>query len=61
MDVSTVSAGASATTQNAAALLMAKKSNDIQAQSALSLLAAVPDAPKYNNPAGLGNSVDTRA
>jgi hypothetical protein len=61
MDASTVSSNASATVQGTAALIMMKKSMDIQAQSALSLLDAVPAAPKYNNPAGLGNSVDTRA
>jgi hypothetical protein len=61
MDASTVSANASATVQSTAALMMMKKSMDIQAQSALSLLDAVPSAPKYNNPAELGNSVDTRA
>ncbi|MCX7207010.1 MAG: YjfB family protein [Proteobacteria bacterium] len=61
MDASTVSSNASATVQGTAALIMMKKSMDIQAQSALSLLDAVPAAPKYNNPAGLGSSVDTRA
>ncbi|NHQ85304.1 putative motility protein [Iodobacter sp. HSC-16F04] len=51
----------SATVQNTAALMMAKKSMDIQAQSALSLLSAVPEAPKYNNPSGLGSLLDTKA
>jgi Putative motility protein len=59
MDVS--ASNSSATVQSTAALIMAKKSMDIQAQSALSLLEAVPAAPKYNNPAGLGSVIDTRA
>lgn len=61
MDMPVSSTGGSATVQSSAALIMMKKSMDIQAQSALSLLDAVPEAPKYNNPAGLGSAVDTRA
>jgi hypothetical protein len=61
MDTSAVSANASASVQNSAALIMMKKSMDIQAQSALSLIDAVPSTPKYNNPRGLGNSIDTMA
>ncbi|AZN36174.1 putative motility protein [Iodobacter ciconiae] len=60
MDVLAINATGGAGVQSAAALLMAKKSMDMQAKSALSLLEAVP-APKYNNPAGLGSVVDTRA
>ncbi|AMC34206.1 YjfB family protein [Janthinobacterium sp. B9-8] len=61
MDVSAASASGAATVQSTAALMVMKKTMDIQAQSALSLLDAVPAAPKYNNPAGLGSGVDTRA
>lgn len=63
MDVSSIgslsSALSPAQTQETAGMLMLKKANDLEAQSALQLLQAVPQLP--SNPPNLGNSVDVRA
>lgn len=62
MDVAAVaslsSALAQAQTADAVATLVFRKALDLQAQSALQLLQAVPAA---NNPPHLGNAVDVRA
>lgn len=49
---------AQARTSDAVAMLVLKKTLDLQAESALQLLQAVPAA---NNPPHLGNAVDIRA
>jgi hypothetical protein len=48
-----------AKTGDAVAILVLKKALDVQAQTALQLLQAVP--PAASNPPNLGNSVDVRA
>jgi hypothetical protein len=47
-------------TDDAVALTMLKKANDIQAQGALQLIQALPQLPS-KNPPNLGNSVNTFA
>ena len=47
-----------ARTGDAVAVLVMKKALDVQAESALQLLQALP--PVANNPPNLGNSVDVR-
>ncbi|MFZ2268178.1 MAG: YjfB family protein [Azonexus sp.] len=63
MDVFSVgslsSALSPAQTQEAASLLVLKKANEIQTESALQLLQAVPQ--QASNPPNLGNSVDVKA
>lgn len=63
MDVSSIgslsSALAQAKTGDAVGILVLKKAMDIQAQGALQLLAALPQAP--SNPPHLGNAVDVKA
>jgi hypothetical protein len=63
MDISSLgslsSALAQAQTGDAVGTLVLKKAMDIQAQSAMQLIAALPDVP--NNPPNLGNSVDLKA
>jgi Putative motility protein len=62
MDVSGMGSLSSALTQantgDAAAILVMKKAMDIQAQSAMQLIQALPQAT--NNPPNLGNSVDVK-
>lgn len=62
MDISQLAAAASDSAQNqtlqAAQMTVLKKSMDIQEQSALQLLQALPQ-PSGNNPPHLGNTVDT--
>lgn len=59
--VGNVSAALSqAKTGDAVAITMLKKANDIQAQSAMQLIQALPQ-PAGNNPPNLGNSVNTFA
>lgn len=62
MDISSVgslsTAMAQSATGDAVGTLVLKKAMDIQAQTALALLQAVPQLP--NNPPNLGNSVDIR-
>lgn len=63
MDVSSVgslsSALSPAQTREAAGMQVLKKANDLQAQSALQLLQAVPQ--QSSNPPNLGNSIDVKA
>jgi len=63
MDVSGMGSVSSAMTQQqtgaAAAMLVLKKSIDLEANNALQLLQALPQAS--SNPPNLGNSVDIRA
>ena len=63
MDVSSVgslsSALSQAQTRDDASMLVMKKAIDIQAQSALQLLQALPQVS--SNPPNLGNSVDVKA
>ncbi len=47
-------------TRETVGILMLKKSLDIEAQTALQLLQALPQ-PAANNPPNLGNSIDTFA
>ncbi|MBS1144712.1 MAG: hypothetical protein H6R14_2118 [Proteobacteria bacterium] len=62
MDVSSVgglsSALSQAQTGDAVGMLVLKKAMDIQAQSAMQLLQALP--PVASNPPNLGNSVDIK-
>jgi len=59
--VGNVSAALSqAKTGDALAITVLKKANDIQAQSAMQLIQALPQ-PAGNNPPNLGNSVNTFA
>lgn len=63
MDISSIGSLSSALSQSqvgdAVSTLVLKKAMDIQAQSALQLLQAVP--PVASNPPNLGNSVDVKA
>lgn len=63
MDVSSVSSLTTALSQtktgDAVGTLVLKKAIDIQAQNAMQLLQALPQAP--NNPPNLGNSIDVKA
>ncbi|WP_410498384.1 YjfB family protein [Chitinibacter sp. S2-10] len=63
MDASMVSAASNATdgsVQGLASIMMLRKSMDIQAQGAMTLLEALPAVPS-NNPAHLGQNVDVKA
>ncbi|PKO87796.1 MAG: putative motility protein [Betaproteobacteria bacterium HGW-Betaproteobacteria-12] len=63
MDVGSIGSLSTALSQartgDAVAVLVMKKAMDVQAQSALQLLQALPQPA--SNPANLGNSVDVRA
>lgn len=60
-NVGSVSAALSqAKTGDAVAIMVLKKANDIQAQSAMQLIQALPQ-PAGNNPPNLGNSINTFA
>lgn len=63
MDVSSIgslsSALAQASTSDAIGTLVLKKAMDIQAQSAMQLLEALPAVT--NNPPNLGNGIDVKA
>ena len=63
MDVTSVSSSSSALSQTQTGgdvgMLVMKKAIDIQAQSAMQLLQALPQVA--NNPPNLGNSVDVKA
>jgi hypothetical protein len=63
MDVSSIGSLSTALTQagpeEAVSMLVLKKAIDIQAQTALQLLQALP--PVTSNPPNLGNSIDVRA
>ena len=64
MDIASVAASSSAAQQartgDAVALSVLRKSLDLQAQSALQLISALPQ-PAPSNPPHLGNSVNTFA
>ncbi|KAF0813202.1 hypothetical protein IGB42_02130 [Andreprevotia sp. IGB-42] len=63
MDATTslVNAASSATgVQATASTAVLRKSLDLQAQTAATLLQSVPQ-PQYNNPANLGRNVDVKA
>lgn len=64
MDIASVGSVSAALSQaktgDAVAITMLKKANDIQAQSAMQLIQALPQ-PAGNNPPNLGNSVNTFA
>lgn len=63
MDISTLASVSSALSQaqtgDAVGTLVLKKAMDLQAESAMQLLEALPQVP--SNPPNLGNSVDVRA
>ncbi len=63
MDVSSIGSASTALSQaqtgDALATLVMKKAIDIQAQSALQLLQALPQVA--SNPPNLGNSIDVKA
>lgn len=63
MDISALASVSSSLSQarvgDAVGTLVLKKAMDIQAQSAMQLLEALPQVP--SNPPNLGNSVDVRA
>lgn len=48
-------------TANAIQVAVLKKAMDAQAQGAMALIQALPQAGAYNNPPNLGNSVDVFA
>ena len=48
-------------TANAIQVAVLKKAMDAQAQGAMALIQALPQAGTYNNPPNLGNSVDVFA
>ena len=52
---------AQASTGDAVATLVLKKTLELQAQNAAQLIAALPSPASSNNPPHLGNSVDTTA
>lgn len=64
MDISSMGSASAAVSQastgDAIAIAVLSKSLDIQAQSALQLIQALPQ-PTTNNPPNLGNSVNTFA
>ncbi|QKJ65381.1 YjfB family protein [Deefgea piscis] len=60
MSDSMVNAASSASANNPVPLVMLRKSLDLQAQSTLSLLQAIPQ-PASVNPAHLGQNVDVKA
>ena len=63
MDVTALASSSTALSQaqtgDAVGIAVLKKAMDIQAQSAMQLLQALPQP--YSNPPNLGNSVDVRA
>ncbi|WP_157669557.1 YjfB family protein [Chitinibacter sp. FCG-7] len=61
MDAGLVNAASSAGPSDVAPLMMLKKAMDIQAQTTLSLLQSIPQAPATNNPPNLGQNVDVKA
>ncbi len=65
MDVSSIGSLSSALSQaktgDAVSTLVLKKAMDIQAQSAMQLLAALPPVAGSSNPPNLGNSIDVKA
>ena len=65
MDVSSIGSLSSALSQaktgDAVNTLVLKKAMDIQAQSAMQLLAALPPIAGSGNPPNLGNSIDVKA
>ncbi|WP_028448968.1 MULTISPECIES: YjfB family protein [Chitinibacter] len=60
MDAGLVNAASNAAPSDVAPLMVLKKAMDLQANTTLSLLAALP-APATVNPAHLGQNVDVRA
>lgn len=65
MDASSIS-GVSASLAGAqtgtdVGILVLKKVLDMQTQSAMQLIASLPELPQHNNPPNLGNGVDTFA
>lgn len=67
MDISAVSGAIAAvsgaeggTVQESAGIAVLKKAIDVESQSALQLIQALPQ-PRYNNPPGMGQGVDTFA
>ncbi|SFN71850.1 Putative motility protein [Formivibrio citricus] len=63
MDMSLVNAASNASPQSAnagAAVAVLKKAMDMQAQTATTLLQALPAPQSYNNPPGLGGNVDVK-
>ena len=63
MEMSLVNAASNASPQQAggvAAIAVLKKAMDVQAQSAVTLLQALPAPPSYNNPPGVGGNVDVK-
>ncbi|QLI80055.1 YjfB family protein [Chitinibacter fontanus] len=61
MDAGLVNAASNASAQDVAPLLMLKKALNIQANSTLSLLDALPQVSATNNPPNLGQNVDVKA
>jgi hypothetical protein len=63
MDMGLVNAASNANPQQVggtAALSVLRKAMDVQQQTALSLLQALPETPRYNNPSGVGANVDVK-
>jgi hypothetical protein len=44
----------------AASMIVLKKAMNVQAQGAMALLESLPEPPRYNNPPGVGQSVDVK-
>ena len=61
MDAGLVNAASNAGPKDVAPLMMLKKAMDIQANTTLSLLNALPAPAPSNNPPNLGQTIDVRA
>ncbi len=63
MEMGLVNAASNANLQSAsggASIAVLRKAMDVQAQTATTLLQALPTPTSYNNPPGLGGSVDIK-
>ena len=61
LNISSISAMASANQSSALAVLMLRKTLELQAQGAADLLQTIPQAAPSGNPPNLGNVVDVMA
>lgn len=63
MEMSLVNAASSADLQTAngvAAMATLKKTMDMQGQTVATLLQALPEPARYNNPPGVGGNIDVK-
>ena len=61
LNIASVSAMASANQSSALAVLMLRKTLELQAQNAAELIQTIPQATPSSNPPNLGNVVDVMA